>query len=949
MATDQDVVEPRPALERLSEGFLGLDTELRVTEINSAGAELLGVDREAALGSRLETLGMDTLASACRQAATDDRELTAEIHPDGGQLRATVAPGADGFSVLIGSPGREHRRVPFDESVLERLYDIASDPSLSRDQRIERMLAVGREWLGTGTGMLTRIDGDTQEVITATGPKAPASGTTRPLAETYCRRTVEGAEPFVIEDATAAGWTGDPAYERSGVEQYLGAPVTVEGSTYGTVCFFDSAPRERPATGHEVVFLEVLTSWIRHLLEERAYERELRQQRAVTEGILDSLPDPLYVLDTDGRLARWNDRLETLIGWGGDDRSLSDVPVTEVVAQDDRAALTAAVTAAANGTRTDAVEARLVGDDRPYELSHAPVRDDDGTIVGVVGVGRDVSEQRRHNERLSGMLETTRSLMQARSREQVAEIAVAAAREVLGFEISVFRLYDSEAGTLEPVGATEQARAALGERPTYDLGEGLPGEVFTSGEPRVVGRSDTPDPVASGLYYPVGVHGTISVCATEPDAFDRTDQQVLALLATIAAAACTRAKRESELRDAREHTGRVLSRVNGLVQNTVEVLVEATSRAEIESGVAAELAAADPYAFACVLRPDVTDDQLRPTAHAGEADLPIEGLTLAVDGDEPVARAHRDGTAQVLELAGSTTAPWNEVAAGMETLVAVPLGYRQADYGVLVVFASDAGDLDGRERAVLEALGRAVGNAINAVERGRVLEATEIIELEFAVADPDLLFNELSAETDGLIEAVEVDSRADGRLRTYLRVTGGNCRAVVDRARERDGVASAETIVETEAGCLAELVVTDSLLGALAEYGAVPRHVVAEDGTTRITVELAYEAEARELFELVESQYPGTELLGYHERERAVETRQDFTAALIDRFTDRQETALRTAYHGGFFDWPRAVDGNELAAAMDISRPTYHQHLRAAQRKTFEELFEARDGPSGRE
>jgi predicted DNA binding protein len=82
-------------------------------------------------------------------------------------------------------------------------------------------------------------------------------------------------------------------------------------------------------------------------------------------------------------------------------------------------------------------------------------------------------------------------------------------------------------------------------------------------------------------------------------------------------------------------------------------------------------------------------------------------------------------------------------------------------------------------------------------------------------------------------------------------------------------------------------------------------------------------------------------LVGYREHERPVHTPQEFRAGLADRFTDRQETALRTAYHGGYFDWPRGADGDELAAGMDISRPTYHQHLRAAQRKVFEELFAA--------
>ena len=953
MATNPDTAvdaDASDALNRLSEGFLAVDAELRVTQINAAAAALLGGEqpqspdhpREAGgpVGARLGDIAGERLATACRQAAADAEELTVAVAPDDSWLRATIYPGADGLSILLRDPDTEFETALLDGgSVLEQLHETASDPELDRETKIRRMLALGRDRLETATGMLTRVEGDTHRIITATGPTAPTPGTESPLSETHCRRPVARGEPVTIDDASAPDRADDPAVDRFEAKQYLGAPITVDDRTYGTVCFVDPEPRDQPATEREVVFLEVLTSWVQHLLEERAYERELDQQRAVTGSILDSLPDPLYVLDTTGELTRWNNQFEAVTGQDGD--ALADSGLAGLTADTDRTAVEGAVDAALDG-QSHSIAVRFAGDEqRPHELSHAPLRDDDGRIVGAVGVGRDVSDQRRQNERLSGMLESTRSLMQARTREEVAEIAVGAAREVLGFEINVFRLYDRENETLEPAAATDQAQTALGERPVYDIGEGLPGTVFASGEPRVVGSDEPPAPVESGMYYPVGVHGTISVCSTDPDAFDRTDEQVLALLATSAAAACTRAKREAELRDAREHTGRVLSRVNGLVQNTVEVLVEATTRAEIETGVVDELAAADPYALACVFRPDITDDQLVPSARAGATELSPDELSLG--DDDPVARAHREGTAQIRDLDATTTGPWADAARTMEALVAIPLEYKQAEYGVLVVFARDGDDLDGRERAVLEPLGRAVGNAVNAVERGRVLDATEIIELEIAVDDDELLFNKLSVATDCLIEAVEIDSRADGQLRTYMRATGdqASCETLLEHARDAAGVVTAEAIVNTDDGCLLELVVTGSLLGMVAEHGAMPRTAVAEDGTTRVTVELAYEAEARELFDLVEAQHPGAELLEYHERERPVETRQDFTAALADQFTDRQETALRTAYHGGFFDWPRDVDGNELAEAMAISRPTYHQHLRAAQQKVFRQLFES--------
>lgn len=555
-------------------------------------------------------------------------------------------------------------------------------------------------------------------------------------------------------------------------------------------------------------------------------------------------------------------------------------------------------------------------------------------------------ERQSHYERLSGLLETTQQLMQARDRNEVADIAAKAAESVLGFDINMVRLYDADAGTLEPAGGSAALQARLDERPVYDVGEGLPGEVFATGESRVIDdlrdvdtTVDT-DAVQSAMYYPVGVHGTISVGAGERAAFDETDKQVLALLSTAAAAAFTRAKREREVREAREHVETVLERVNGLIENTIEVLVEATTRDELAEGVVEQLAAADPYTFAWMGKPDVASDTISPSAWAGMADLPMADVSFDLAGGV-VGDTYSTETSQIRQdVAGDEQ--WTELVADRPatSMMVVPLVYKDTNYGVLAVMSDESDAFDEREQVVLGALGRAVANAINAVERGRILDANEIIELEFAIDHSDLLFSRLSRAANCSLRAAGTDYRSDGTLQVYLTAEGVDGEELARLAREDDAVREAKLIADHDDGCLVELIVEESLVATLTEYGAVPRNVTASEGQARFTVELPYEAEARELYDLVEERYPGTDLVGYHEHERPVQTRQEFRAALADRFTDRQETALRTAFLGGFFEWPRQIDGNELAEAMDISRPTYHQHLRAAQQKVLEELFD---------
>jgi len=930
--------------------LLFTDADGVVTTVEGSGERLLGVERGALVGDSLaERFPGTALAECSRQARESGREVGFGSD-DEWRLVGTAYPVDGGAAVVLREDAdRRQAELRTSEQALESLQTIATDSELTTDEKIDRILEVGTARLGTDYGFLARIEGEIHEVIRSTAvddspdPDVLAPGTTTPLSATFCRHTVGGDEPVAIGEV-GTEVPEDPAYERFGLECYLGATVEVASEEYGTVCFVDPEPRERPFSEREQTFAELLTNWIHYLLERQAYEEELEKQQAFTQSLIDSLPDPLYAFDDNSELVRWNDRLAAVTG--RDPAELSGTNPSSFVAERDRDRIEAAT----RGVYDDehiSVEAALEtadGTQIPYEFSGAPLRDGSGEITGVVGIGRDVSERIEHRHRLSDLLESTRSFMQAKDQEQVAEIAVNAARELLGFEASVFRLYNADDETLEPAATTEQAREALGERPVYAVNEGYPGEVFATGEARVVDSFDEqeggPEGIASAMYYPVGVRGTLSVASTDPGAFDEADEQLLALLATSAAAACTRAKREHEVREAREHTERVLDRVNGLIRQTVEVLVEATTREELERDVVRELVAADPYTLAWVARPDVTSETLEPTAWAGTADLAPEDWSFALDGSDPLGAVYREGTPQLL---GTTEMParepWSSLVPVVEALVAVPLVYKDTTYGVLVVGAEETDHLDQRERAVVEALGRATANAINAVERGRILDATEIIELELAIGDRELLFSRLSGD-GGCLESAGIDRRSDGTVELYLSATDVDPDAFIERVREDPEVESLTCIVAREQECLLEVVLAESLLVTLTEYGAALGRVTAESGTTRITVELPYEAEARDLFDLVAEQYPGTELLGYHERERPMETRQDFTGAISDRLTDRQETALRTAYLGGFFHWPRGVDGNELAEAMDISRPTYHQHLRAAQEKVFSELFQ---------
>ena len=122
----------------------------------------------------------------------------------------------------------------------------------------------------------------------------------------------------------------------------------------------------------------------------------------------------------------------------------------------------------------------------------------------------------------------------------------------------------------------------------------------------------------------------------------------------------------------------------------------------------------------------------------------------------------------------------------------------------------------------------------------------------------------------------------------------------------------------------------------LAEHGGVIVEATAEPTSASLTIEAPPEQDVRSMLDVLRAEYDGVELRSRVERESRDRTLTEFASEVDDRLTERQRSALKTAELNGYFEWPRPVDGSEIAERMGITRQTFHQHLRAAERKLVE-------------
>ncbi|WP_254765098.1 bacterio-opsin activator domain-containing protein [Natrinema marinum] len=405
------------------------------------------------------------------------------------------------------------------------------------------------------------------------------------------------------------------------------------------------------------------------------------------------------------------------------------------------------------------------------------------------------------------------------------------------------------------------------------------------------------------------------------------------------------AENAEQVREERRALEHVLDRVDGLVRDVTDAAVGAGTRGEIEREVCRRLAETDPYVLAWVGRVDVTNQRLSPREWASRDEVPLEDDELVLRSDEthPAVRAVEDGEAQLIQDVASfdDADRWWPSGAGdrFRSVAALPIAYGDVTYGVLVVFADEPDAFDQRELLVLESLSGTVATAMNALETKRMLTTERVVATEFTIADPSLLVTALSRALEAEITYRGLTYDRDGTPLVFLYA---DCEVTADGVAEGIGDGREVTVLSgDEDGSIFEVTAEDGLVTALSEHGAVIRRLTAAaDGPAELAVELPDGRAARSAYDLLERRYDRVELISYHEQEEPARTRRDVTTQLESSLTDRQLTALRTAYYANYFEWPRDVSGEELAESMDISRSTFHQHLRTAQRKLLDELFD---------
>ncbi|MFB6283141.1 MAG: PAS domain S-box protein [Halobacteria archaeon] len=481
---------------------------------------------------------------------------------------------------------------------------------------------------------------------------------------------------------------------------------------------------------------------------------------------------------------------------------------------------------------------------------------------------------------------------------------------------------------------------------------------FVDGEPRYIsGVYDEAEsfqpklheeyPVRSFLCLPLGSEGVLWIGSETPDVFTDEDLEYLKILSRGVRNSVSRLYREKETRERIKNLEVERERLEK--ENHWQVLTDNISQ-DILSTDSLERAAnlmcqkfyrVDDVRFVWCGRFGSNDKRLQELGYAGTSDGYLENVSFesseASDVDEPSVNAAKDNRIiKIDDVSDYIDEPWAREALSREftSVASVPLLVEDETFGVVSIYAEDSFIFEKPSPDISKEFGSIAGSILKNLEEGEIRPANVAVELVVEIRNFEAgIKSFLEDETSCDVEAVKLDGEDDDTV--YVEFTADSDKDPADVIEGRECVNNWELLTEKDDSFFVKIDTSLSPLTHVIErYDCVLESISFPDRQTEIKLVAESDAEAKGLMGDLKKIFE-VELISKMGRD-PVEELEGLEVGL----TERQEEILRTALYSGYFSRKRSLSGADLADSLDISPPTFHEHLRSGQHKILDWFFD---------
>lgn len=702
---------------------------------------------------------------------------------------------------------------------------------------------------------------------------------------------------------------------------------------------------------------------VRDISERKQREQALASAESRYESLLEAVPDGILVVDestleilevNEAATALFAQSRDALVGadlldffQDGAQEQLQDA-LAETLAT------SRVLRRYANGHRP-----RLVHpDEGPLPVSISSNRSRfNGQVVAYLAV-RDVSDQESYEQTLASLNRACQLILQSTSEYEIAEAVAETAIEILELDaVAVYR-FEPERQGLVPQCTSSTLESIIGEPPILPLDGSIAGRSFSTGQSEVHDDVRSDDDVfnestsiRSEVIIPIGDYGVLITGDERSDRFDSQTVSLLEILASTAETAYVRHGREQELRESQHELSRKtasleqVTELNTQIRRLARTLVTSESKREVETAICEHLAETTSVTFVWIGSVDPIHDVIDPQAWSHGDGGYLESIDLDLGSTEepqPAVEAIRTGEAVYIDncARGMDTTEWRREAVlrSFKSMLAVPIIHRNVTHGVLSICADVPEAFDDDFRIVMEEVATTIAYSIASINRKQALISNQSTEIDFAIEDSRCFFLRAAEASNCGIELNGLIPQDDDGTLGFVTITDGAINDFTSYLEESTAVHSHRVLTDDDP--MVQLRFVGPFIGTqLAEYGLMLRRATAGKGTCRLTVSVPPTIELNHAVDIVETYFDGATPVSKREQGLVEVGDHPLPDRYLGRLTDRQREAIELAYRKGYFDTPKRTTGAELAEDMDISHSAFHNHLRTAERRLFEEIF----------
>jgi len=219
------------------------------------------------------------------------------------------------------------------------------------------------------------------------------------IMEDVAGRIAPEAIPLLVDDLRADARFSDLFSRPETLRSFASFPLVVEHKSIGILIVANQHANAFDAETDRI--MHIIAGQIGVTVQNALLYAEVKKTKEYLENLVERAGDAIFTLDRSHMIVSWNNGAQTI--FRRDKKSAIGRSLSDVISADSASLLKQHIESIMNSENIVTTEIDVAGDNgkaAQIALTLSPIRGADGEVIGVSGIAKDISEQKRVEEEL---------------------------------------------------------------------------------------------------------------------------------------------------------------------------------------------------------------------------------------------------------------------------------------------------------------------------------------------------------------------------------------------------------------------------------------------------------------------------------------------------------------------------------------------------------------------